>query len=234
MPSSRSPDPTIVDVLSDGEDDVDLEAVSSPDVTPPGGRRPGRRSARASRLMRTFHVYVSMTSMLIVAFFAFTGLTLNHPTWSLGSTSTVTKSGTMPAGAISNGNVDYLAISEYARNTLGVSGHVKDYGVQGDAGTIDFAGPGYSANVTFSLTDSKLTASITQSDLLAILNDVHKGRDTDSSWGWVIDASAALLLFVTLTGIGIQLFQRKRRRSALLTAGPFSVVTLVLIWVAIH
>lgn len=184
--------------------------------------------------MRTFHVYVSMISMLIVAFFAFTGLTLNHPTWSLGSTSTDVEHGTVPAGAIDGTTIDYLAISEYARSTFGVTGHVTDYGTHGDTGIIDFAGPGYSANVTFSLTDSTLTTSTTQSDLLAILNDVHKGRDTDSSWSWVIDASAVLLLVVTLTGIGIQLLQRRRRRSALITAGALSVVTVMLIWIAVH
>ena len=82
--------------------------------------------------------------------------------------------------------------------------------------------------------DSTLTTTITQGDLLAVLNDIHKGRDTSSSWGWVIDAAAILLLFITVTGVGIQLFQRKRRRSALVTAGVLSVVTLVLIWVAAH
>jgi len=206
------------------------------DVTPATGRRPGRRrrSAATSRWMRTFHVYASMISMLIVAFFAFTGLTLNHPSWSLGSTKTTTKHTTVPAGAIDNGNVDYLAISEYARSDFGVSGHVTDYGVQGNSGHIDFAGPGYSASVTFSTTDSTMTVSTTQSDLLAVLNDVHKGRDTDTSWNWVIDASAILLLFVTVTGVGIQLFQRKRRRSALITAGSLSAVTLILMWIAIH
>ena len=184
--------------------------------------------------MRTIHVYVSMASMLIVAFFAFTGLTLNHPTWSLGSTSTDIEDGTVPAGAIDGTTVDYLAISEYARTTFGVSGHVTDYGTQGDIGTIDYAGPGYSANVTFSLADGTLTASTTQSDLLAVLNDVHKGRDTDSSWGWVIDVSAILLLVITLTGVGIQVLQRKRRRSGLLTAGALSILTVALIWIATH
>ena len=217
---------------------VELDPVdeAADDVTPANGRRtPGRRrSAQASRLMRTFHVYVSMISMLIVAFFAFTGLTLNHPTWSLGSTKTKTEQGTVPAGAIEGGNVDYLAIAEHARSDFGVSGHVTDYGVQGDSGHIDFAGPGYSASVTFSTSDSTMTVTTTQSDLLAVLNDVHKGRDTDSSWSWVIDASAILLLVVTVTGVGIQLFQRKRRRSALITAGSLSAVTVVLMWIAIH
>ena len=177
---------------------------------------------------------MSMISMLIVAFFAFTGLTLNHPTWSLGGTTTHVSNGTVPAGAIAGTAVESLASSEYARTTFGVSGHVTDYGTQGDTGTIDDAGPGKSANVTFSTTAGTLTANTSQSELLAILNDVHKGRDTDSSWSWVIDVSAVLLLVVTLMGIGIQVLQRKRRRSALLTAGALSLLTVVAIWVAIH
>lgn len=223
-------------MVSETENETARDEAAIDDLAGQSGRqsRGNRRSAKTSRLMRTVHVYVSMISMLLVAFFALTGLTLNHPTWSLGSTSTVTEVGTVPAAALASGTVDYLAISEYARTTFGVAGHVTDYGVEGSTGHIDYAGPGYSASVTFSLTTSKLTSTATQSDLLAILDDVHKGRDTNGSWSWVIDASAGLLLLVTVTGIGIQVFQRKRRRSALITAGVLSCTTLVLMWIAIH
>lgn len=198
----------------------------------PVSRRSGRARPRVSRLMRAFHVYVSMISMLVVAFFAITGLTLNHPTWTLGSTSTTTVTGRVPTGAVHDGTVDFLAISEYARTELGVTGTVKDYAVQGDGGYIDFAGPGSSATVTFSTVDSDLSVTATQSDLLGVMNDIHKGRDTDSSWGWVIDVSAVLLLVVTLTGVGIQVLQRRRRRSALIVAGALSAITVGLIWIA--
>ena len=206
----------------------------SAEMTPPRGTRTVRRSARTGRWMRTFHVYTSMISMLLVAFFALTGLTLNHPTWTLGSTTTTVDTGTVPAGAIVGSDVDELTISEYVRDEFGVTGHVVDHGVQGDSGYIDYAGPGYSASVTFSLTDGTLTTTVTQGDLLAIIGDVHKGRDTDGSWSWVIDAAAVLLLVVTVTGLGIQLLQRKRRRSALLTAGALSAITLLLLWVAMR
>lgn len=212
-------------------------AISVPETvtTAPRGRAPrSRRSGQLNRWSRTFHVYTSMGCMLIVAFFAFTGLTLNHPSWSIGPTTTTTHSGTVPTGAIVDGNVDYLAISEYARNTFGITGEVTDYGADNGAGHIDYAGPGYSASVTFSLTDQTLTATTTQGDLLAVMNDIHKGRNTDSSWGWVIDASAILLLVITVTGVGIQLFQRKRRRSALITAGILAAATIVAIWLVAH
>ena len=67
-----------------------------------------------------------------------------------------------------------------------------------------------------------------------MLNDIHKGRDTTSSWSWVIDAAAIFLLVITVTGVAIQLLQRKRRRSGLITAGIASAAVLVLIWVVAH
>jgi hypothetical protein len=172
-----------------------------------------------------------MGCMLIVAFFAATGLTLHHPTWSLGSTKTTTETGVLPAAAIdAGGTVDYLAISEYVRDTYGVSGKVKNYGTVNGAGHIDYAGPGYSASATFSATDSSLVVTITQGDLLAVMNDIHKGRDTSGSWGWVIDASAILLLVVAATGIAIQVFQRKRRRSAMVTLAVWSLLTVIVLY----
>lgn len=196
------------------------------------------RQASTNRWMRLLHVYISMASMLLVAFFAITGLTLNHPEWALGSTSTTTRQGSVPAGAITTvggtTNVDYLAIAEYARDAFGVSGHVKDYGLTGEDGNIDFAGPGYSANVHFSAATGALTATVTQNDFLAVMNDVHKGRDTDTSWKWVIDVSAIILLLVTVTGMVIQVTQRKRRQASLVTAAVCSVLAVVLIWVAVR
>src|SRR6476659_6321321 len=115
--------------------DLTSEPVEASDRTelddtpvPPVRRGRGRRTGQMNRWSRTFHVYVSMGCMLVVAFFAITGLTLNHPSWTLGSTSTTNHAGTVPAGAVSDGNIDYLAISEYVRDTFGVTGHVTDYG----------------------------------------------------------------------------------------------------------
>ncbi len=40
--------------------------------------RPGKR---ALSVARTLHIYVSMALLLLMLFFAFTGITLNHPDW---------------------------------------------------------------------------------------------------------------------------------------------------------
>ena len=49
--------------------------------------RPTRRVSRQLySVLRWLHVYVSMLSFRAILFFAITGITLNHPEWTLGLT----------------------------------------------------------------------------------------------------------------------------------------------------
>jgi uncharacterized protein len=52
--------------------------------------------------------------------------------------------------------------------------------------------------------------------VFAVLNDLHKGRDSGKGWGWLIDISADLLTLVSLTGLLMLLFLKKRRLSGLI------------------
>jgi len=69
--------------------------------------------------------------------------------------------------------------------------------------------------------------------LFAILNDLHKGRDTGPAWLWVIDASAALMTLVSLTGLLLIFFLQKKRLSGLVaaSAGAFLCCLAYLAWV---
>lgn len=181
--------------------------------------------------MRWLHVYTSMISLLVVLFFGITGLTLNHPSWTFGDrVDRSTHTGTLPSGDVaSDGTPDFLAISEFARNEYSVGGEVADYGVAGGEGTISYKGPGYAADLFFQVDSGEFELVIEQQGFVGVMNDLHKGRDTSSTWKWVIDISAVVLVVVAVTGLGIQLFQRKRRTRALVFAGLGGLVTLVLI-----
>ncbi len=50
----------------------------------------------------------------------------------------------------------------------------------------------------------------------AVLNDLHKGRDTGKVWAAIIDISAVLMTLVSLTGFVLIFFMLKRRFSGLL------------------
>jgi uncharacterized protein len=182
---------------------------------------------------RLIHAYTSMLCLLIVLFFAFTGLTLNHPDWAFGGRDVrSTVQGTLPTGFTSGTEVDWLEVAEFLRSTHSLRGEVGEHVVNGNEGSITFRGPGYAADGFFQLDTGSYEVVTTARGLVAIMNDLHKGRDTRRSWNWAIDVSAVVLVLISLTGLILQLFLKKRRRSTLLSAAGGAFVMLVLVIVA--
>ena len=77
----------------------------------------------------------------------------------------------------------------------------------------------------------RYTLAITRHGVVAVLNDLHKGRDTGAVWSVVIDATAILLTLVALTGFALIFFIRRRRVAGLVTA---VVGTVILAAVAVR
>ncbi len=208
----------------------DIE-VELPSTLP---RPPATWKKRSQYWFRWLHVYTSMISLLIVLFFGITGVTLNHPSWTFGDDLVrTTHEGTLPPEFNDGGSVEFLTVSEFLRTEHGVKGNVDDFDADGSIGTIFYAGPGYKADVSFDTSSGVYELTIDQYGFVAIMNDLHKGRDTNSSWGWVIDVSAGFLVVVAATGLGIQLFFRKRRRLALSLVVIGSAVSLLLMWITL-
>jgi len=213
-------------------DPVDPEPMSSEDALAALAGR--RRTAKTNRWMRWLHVYTSMISLIIVLFFGITGLTLNHPSWTLGDqTDRSTYTGDLPQGFVTDQGVDFLTVSEFVRDKYDVSGEVSDHSLAGNEGTISYKAPGYAADLFFKVDTGTYELVIEQQGFVGVMNDLHKGRDAPGSWKWVIDLSAGLLVLVSVTGLGIQLFQRKRRTRALVFAAGGLVVTILLVIVAL-
>lgn len=184
--------------------------------------------------LRWAHVYISMMSLLIVLFFGVTGITLNHPDWTFGTEPSRTSvDGTLPRASLDGDEIEWLSVSEHLRNEFGVKGQVTDFSSDELEGNISFKGPGYGAEAFFDVTTGEFTLSEQKQGWITIINDLHKGRDTNSSWRWLIDVSGVFLVLVGLTGLGIQFFMRKRRVRALTWSVAGAVVTSALIWYAI-
>lgn len=180
---------------------------------------------------RRLHVYSSMLALLVVLFFGATGVTLNHPTWTLGAKPhTTSQQGTFPFATEVDGQPDLLSIAEYVRSEYGIKGQLKDHQVDNGSGSMTFTNPGYSADVFFDLTNGSYEVRIEEQGLLGVMNDLHKGRDAHSGWNWLIDLSGGFLVLISITGLIMQLFLAKRRTAALLTAGAGVVITIA--WAA--
>lgn len=231
-----SPKPTVVGEL--------------PPRPPRGDRTAGIKAAGASkrsvgrsthRWSRLIHVYTSMIALLAVLFFAGTGILLNHPSWTFGSeTVTETIQGTFPFSTDLVGDdgvvqgVDFLSISEYVRSEHAVIGEVDFFGTTANQGSIAYRNPGYSADLFFDLDDASYELRVEQQGWVAAVSDLHQGSETGSAWRLLIDITAGFLVLISVTGLVMQFFLKKRRRSALAMVAVGVVVSAALMYNALR
>jgi uncharacterized protein len=211
---------------------VRLEPVSR--ASAPQHRHVWRR--RIAKLTRWVHIYGSMVSLAIVLFFSVTGITLNHQEWFAGQSVTSERQGSMnPAwlSATAPGGIDKLQVVEYLRSAAGVRGAVSEFRVDGDQCEVVFKGPAYAASALVDRKTGRFGVSESRMGLAALVNDLHKGRDSGRVWALVIDLSAVLLVFISVTGLVLLYFVHKHRLagSILLVAGGVASYVVYLVWV---
>ncbi len=176
---------------------------------------------RAALVTRWLHIYLSMGSFAAVLFFAFTGLTLNHPEWFAGRQRTVVKHGVVSLALLkgsTSADVDKLGLVEMLRAQEHVHGAVSDVRVDDSQVTISLRAPGYTADAFIDRATGKYDLTEVSSGFVAVINDLHKDRDSGKAWGYVIDASAVLLVLVSITGLLLLWFLHKRRAGGYLLA----------------
>ena len=184
-----------------------------------------------AKYARWLHIYGSMGSFAIVFFFAVTGLTLNHPLWFANQQRTSTMKGAMEASwtnTASDDRVGKLEIVEYLRKTHGIQGAVDDFRIEAAECDVAFKGPGYSADVLIDRPTGRYEITESRLGFTAIINDLHKGRDSGEAWKWFIDVSAVLLTFVSATGLVLIWFVHRHRVAGLLSLAAGCVLTYLL------
>jgi hypothetical protein len=171
-----------------------------------------------------------MISFAIVLFFAVTGLTLNHAEMFNYQARTTVIKGKVDPKWIGN-DVAKLEIVEYLRNTNGVKSALSDFRVDDSQLSVSFKGPGYTADAFIDRPSGTYELTIVRNGIVAVLNDLHKGRDTGPIWSKIIDVSAGLMTLVSLTGLVLIFFLAKKRMSGLIAVGIGAVLCLLVYWV---
>lgn len=208
-----------------------MSTASGPEARP--ARRPRPLKLRLNGWLRWLHIYTSMVSLLVVLFFSLTGVTLNHPDWVFGSAEARREaSGTLPADWKKGGEIDWLAVAEDLRAKHGLHGRAGDEHADDQEASIRFAAPGYSVDVFIDPRTGKYTLTEDAQGSLAVLNDLHRGRDSGGAWAWLIDLSGGFLALISLTGLGLLLYLKKVRVAALVTMGAGAVLVVVLMHLA--
>jgi hypothetical protein len=168
-----------------------------------------------------------MVSLLVVLFFAATGVTLNHPDWLAGER-TEEVSGTLPATWKTANGIDWLVVAEHLRAANGVHGTVADRREDEREGSLTFRAPGYSADAFIDVHTGVYKLTSSYQGAIGVINDLHRGRDAGSAWAWLIDLSGIFLVFLSLTGLGLLFYLKKVRIKALVVMAAGAALVLAL------
>jgi hypothetical protein len=208
--------------------------------------RPLRRrlAIRFAKIVRWLHIYLSMFGLAAVLFFSATGVTLNHPDWFFGEaqrsvqsegridpkllhfeTPPATRSEVAPDPAH---QVSKLEVVEALRRVHDIRGALAEFKVDEAECVVTFKGPGYAADAFIDRETGRYTLTQSFHGVIAVLNDLHKGRDTGLIWSVLIDASAILLTCISLTGLLLLFYLKLRRKPGLVVALAGCLVLLIL------
>jgi uncharacterized protein len=187
---------------------------------------------RAITWARWSHIYLSMVSFAILFFFAATGLTLNHQDWFAKQQRTVVYKGVVNPVWLGK-DVDKLEIVEQLRKAHGIKAAVGDFRADDGQISINFRGPGYTADTLLDRAAGTYEVNETRMGWGAVINDLHKGRDAGKVWGMLIDASAGFMTLVSVTGLALIFFMSKRRRTGLMVLGAGAAACFALYMVMV-
>ena len=193
-------------------------------------------------MSRWLHIYLSMFGLAAVLFFSVTGITLNHPDWVFGQVERRREAeGQLDLkwigrdAALSSGPapVAKLEVVEHLRKSHALRGALVDFRADDSECSVSFKGPAYSADAFIDRETGHYTLTELDHGLIALLNDLHKGRDTGAVWSVVIDISAGLMTLISLTGMILLFYLKLRRVPGVVVALVGTVVLFVVfrLWV---
>ena len=183
-------------------------------------------------LVRWLHTYVSMLCFASLLFFAVTGITLNHAEWLEAAESAREATGHVDPELLA-ADVDKLAVVEHLRSAHKITGALHDFAVNDTECVVVFKRPGQTDDVTIARDTGDYLVTSASRGAVAILNDLHKGRDSGARWSWFIDLSAAALAIAGVTGIWLLCYVRRRRRAGLLWAAAGTALPFALYFLAV-
>jgi len=191
---------------------------------------------------RRLHIYISMSLLLIVLFFSITGITLNRPHLFVKKQADITETTlNIPTHLFSSEQgkfkPDQTLLLDYLKSQGNLSGTPSSLElfteveegelIEGEI-SLDYKGPGFSSTVFIDMLSQEATIETTHYGLVAVLNDLHKGRNSGEVWSWFIDISALLMVLFVLTGVCLLVPKKKTFNTALKWTAFGSAVSLAI------
>ena len=185
------------------------------------------------------HIYSAMPVLLLMIFFAVTGLYLNHPEFDAGDVTNQKQTLTLPKqlSALPNWPEYYAQHSLLLLHWLDSEHNIRgvDFDIEWDDFDslliLNLAGPNGSTVVEVLLEDREVLVDERQLSLLAMLNNVHRAKHVSGLWRLVSDLSAVCMLLFCFSGFWLVImnkFERRNANIALVFGSSFFVLIILL------
>jgi uncharacterized protein len=186
------------------------------------------------RQCRAWHGYLSAFAFMTLIFFSVTGILLNHPDLvARDSVDTVVQSVQLsPAElgtALKAGNPGQTLAGIVQQKIL-LRGAYSSADIDSRQALLRFEGIKGNSDVTIDLKNGTALVSVQNSDVAAMLNDLHRGKNAGSAWRALIDIVGALILVLSIVGYVLFFSLSFRLRTSLALTGV-SLVLLIGIFV---
>jgi uncharacterized protein len=215
-----------------------LQQPVSP-MTPPVSKPAQRQATRGYRKTdfyrhaRHVHSWLSAFAFLVLMFFSLTGLLLNHPEWFESDTGPeqLQQLRLSPAvlqriAPLENPTDQVLA---EVRGQSPLLGRLKSSERIDDEWMVRLEGPMGQTDLTLDIQTGQIDVVTSAATVVSTLNDLHRGKNVGSTWRWLIDISAVLILLLSLAGY-ILFFSLKKRLSTSLWLTGTSVFFILILF----
>jgi hypothetical protein len=215
--------------------------LNVPVQTKPERARPARSGGLDKgglfRVSRMLHAYLSAFAFLALIFFCATGILLNHPEWFEGYAPaqtpvslTLTPAELAAARAARDpGPVLAAAAASKAR----LAGAYASADIDGRQALVRMEGPKGSTDLTIDLATGKAEGRVSRANLMAIVQDLHRGKNSGTAWRWVIDLSAWIVLGLSLIGYVLFFSLRFRLKTSLILTAVSLFALAAVAWLLV-
>jgi hypothetical protein len=176
------------------------------------------------RLVREWHGYLSAVAFVCLLFFAATGIVMNHP----GLTDNhlpdlIQKPYTLTPAEIeairANPDPGQTLVKTSERHIGKLRGGFRDGQMDGTDVFVRLQGASSNTDLHGDLKTGKVEITIVPAGKLDLLNNLHRGDRAGKLWQLLVDASAILMIVVSLLGYILFLSMRFRVKTALILTG---------------
>lgn len=172
-----------------------------------------------------------MALLTLMIFFSVTGITLNHPEWFDDNNANIVEVDFIAPATLLKPNSEGHLLSFLLNENYLKGSRIS---IERDDAELFITdkGPGTYRSLTIDLTSGDAFLETTDYGYWALLNDLHKGRNSGGFWRFIIDLSAVLMIVFSLTGFILALAQRRINRTVGVSIlSSLFVVGIYLLWV---